>query len=382
MGSWNFAIFAILFSFSCAFANSELVEPNSPKLVIKVPLAEGKDAIISVSDLPLSSPEQIQQILNSPEAKNTDIIVSTDQETVLEAVTAATAQPEDKRIVRIIPIGKLASAKQKIASGFNSYYSRLKHTVSHDRIGLTVLTITVGYDTLIWIHSASLDIHQKTSMVLMNLIMAATFGLDRDLWTKMTGPLNKKLITVFDRFLTNDRLSTIKVLSSQFLSNMLFGIAVQTTRVGLLSLDHISEAVVTTDFWLTAVKIAGLYTMTAFTWTEMYGAIDVQKNPVAKMTMKRLSEFRALALSQLASISMVFQPQIYGHTPLITFIVHGTIGLIVLMNANKIINYLENSNLINRVYKKVQTFESFINEGFQLNSRRKNILTCESLFAI
>lgn len=378
---WNFAVIVILFSFSGADAASELIESSSPKLVIKAPLTADREALITVTETTTTSPEQIYEIISSAETRNSDILVSTDQELVLEAAVQATSKPNDKRLLRLIPIGKLASASQKIASGFNAYYARAKHTVMHDRIGLTVLTITVGFDSMIWIHSASLDIHQKTSMVLMNLVMAASFGLDRDLWTKMTGPLKNKLINVFDRFLVSDRLSSVKVLASQFLSNFAFGVAVQTVRTGLLSLDHISDAVMTADYWMTAAKIGGLFTLTAFAWTELYGGIDSGKNPVAKMTMKRIGELRWLILSQLASISMVLQPHVYGQLPIITFIVHGTVGLIVLANGERIIRFLEANALVNRVYRKVQSFEHFINEGLQVGSRNRPIRTCHSLFS-
>lgn len=380
MNCWKFAVIAILISNSGAHAGVELFEANAPKLVIKAPLSENRDALITVTESPQTTPDQIAELINSEAHKNSDILVSTDQDSVMEAAVKATAKPGDKRLLRFIPIGKLASASQKIASGFNSYYARAKQTVMHDRIGLTVLTITVGYDSMIWIHSASLDIHQKTSMVLMNLVMAATFGLDRDLWTKMTSPLKNKLISVFDRFLVSEKLGAVKVLSSQFLANFTFGVAVQTVRTGLLSLDQISDVVMTMDYWATAAKIGGLITLTAFAWTELYGSIDNEKNPVAKMMMKRVGELRWLILSQLASISMVLQPQIYGQIPIVTFIVHGAIGLVVLSHGNVIIRFLENNALVNRLYKKVQTFENFINEGLQWKSKRP-VMSCQALFA-
>lgn len=382
MRSWNFAVITILFSISSAFASSELIESNSPKLIIKTPLSGNKEALITVTEIATSSPDQIYEILNTPQAQTSDILISTDQEKVLAAAIQATSKPNDKRLLRFIPIGKLASGSQKIASGFNNYYTRVKQTIMHDRIGLTVLTITVGFDTMIWIHSASFDIHQKTSMVLMNIIMAATFGLDRDLWTKMTSPLKYKLISVFDRFLVNDKFNSIKTLSSQFLSNFAFGVAVQSVRTGLLSLDHLSDAVMSTSYWVTAVKIGGFITLTGFAWTELYGSIDIEKNPVAKMTLKRISELRWLILAQLASISMVLQPHVYGQVPIATFIVHGALGLIVLANGSSIINFLETNALVNRVYKKIQSFENFINEGLQFKVRGKTVMTCQSLFAI
>ncbi len=380
MHCWKLAAIAILILNSGAHAGVEPTETNSPKLVIQAPLTENRAALITVSESPTTTPAQIAELLNSETNKNSDILISTDQESVIEAAVRATAKPGDKRLLRFIPIGKLASASQKIASGFNAYYARAKQTVMHDRVGLTVLTITVGFDTMIWIHSASLDIHQKTSMVLMNLVMAATFGLDRDLWTKMTGPLKNKLITVFDRFLVGEKLTAVKVLGSQFLANFAFGVAVQTVRTGLLSLDHISDVVITMDFWTTAAKIGGLVTLTGFAWMELYGSIDSEKNPVAKMMMKRVGELRWLILSQLASISMVLQPHIYGQVPIVTFIVHGIVGLVVLSHGNVIIRFLENNATVNQIYKKVQTFENFINDGLQFNSR-KPVMSCHSLFA-
>ncbi len=376
------ALFLLLTSSLTAFANAELLESNSPKLIIKAPLTENRDAIITLTEVTESSPQQVSEILNDPRNLHSDVLISTDQEQIVATAIKAISQPNEKRLLRVLPIGKLASHSQKIAAGFNAYYNRAKHTIMHDRIGLTVLTITVGYDTMIWIHSASLDIHQKTSMVLMNLVMAATFGLDRDLWSKMTSPLKTKLITTFDRFLVSDKLSSIKILSSQFLSNFVFGVAVQTVRTGLLSLDHLAGAVMTTDYWMTAVKIGALFTATAFAWTELYGSVEAEKNPVAKMTLKRIGEMRGIILSQLASISMVLQPQIYGQVPLITFVVHGALGLIVLAKADSIIKFLETNTLVNRVYKKVQTFENFINRGLQFGSQTTYaVKSCRSLFA-
>lgn len=365
------------------FANPDLIEPNAAQLVIKAPLAPGKEALITVTEQSETTPEQIQNILRSSQTQNSDIIVSTDQESVVEAVLQATSSPADKRLLRFIPIGKLANISQKIASGFSAYCARAKNTLMHDRIGLTVLTITVGYDTLIWINSTSFNLQQKSSMTIMNLIMAATFGLDRDLWSSIKSPFKNKLINIFDRFLINEKLGRFKSLSGQFLSGMALGIGVQAIRTGLLSLDHISDALVTTDFWLTAAKISGLITLTTFGWTEMSSAIDAEKQPVAKMIMKRIGEMRGIILGQLASISMVLQPQVYGHTPVIAFIIHGSLGLLVIANADRIINFLETNAVVKRIYKKVQTFENFINESFQFNSHsfhRKGNMSCKSLF--
>lgn len=382
MRFWFLAVFMLGLSFSGHA--SDLFENNEakPHLVIKSALGEGKGAIITAEEFETTTPQEIKELLQDPRMEKADVLLSTDQPDVVNAATEALSKPNDKRLLRIIPIGKLASASQKIASGFKAYYSNVKNTLRTDRIGLTVLSITVGYDSFIWIHSASLDIHQKTAMLMMNFVMAATFGLDRDLWSKINTPIKTKLIRVFDHFgTTGAKLTNAKILAAQYFSNLLLGVGVQVARTGLLSLDHIAQAVTTTDFWMHAVKISGLVTLTAFTWSEMYGAVESERNPVAKLMLKRLGEMRGIVLSQLASISMVLQPALYGHVPTYTYIVHGAIGLLFLMNMNRIVEWLENSPTIIKIYKKIQTFENFINSGLAARRSSGMVISCESLFA-
>lgn len=375
----------ILFSISNARA-TDLFESNAnyagrPKMVVKAPLGNGRSAVITAEEFSESSPDDIKELLLDERLAGKDVLLSTDQPGVIEAVAQSMSGPNEHRLLRIIPIGKIASASQKIASGFKNYYRNAKNTLQTDRIGLTVLSITAGVDSFIWIHSAGLDIHQKTAMVLMNFVMAATFGLDRELWSKINAPMKNRLIKVFDRFVSTDRAAHLKVVTAAYLSNFLLGVGIQLTRTGLLSLDHISSAVITTDFWMHAAKISGLITLTAFAWSETYGSIDAEKNPVAKMMIKRLSEMRGIILCQLASISMVLQPNVYGHMPVYTFLIHGVVGLAVMMNSEKLVNWLERSPTVNKIYRKVQTFENFINSGLRIRPPPARAGSCRALFA-
>lgn len=349
---------------------TEILDSQVPQVVVQAPLNENTNVVITAAELPETSPEQIETLLNDPKTQGADILVSTDQQDVVEAVSRATAKTPN-RLLRFIPIGQLAQARDHMAQSFSHYYHSARNTIMHDRIGLTVLTITTGYDSMIWIHSASLDMHQKTAMVMMNLVMAATFGLDRDLWTRTVTPLKHKLMRTFDRFIVTERLNTTKTLTSQFLANLSLAFGVQVARVGLLSLEHLSTAATTTEFWMKAAQIAGLSTLTGFAWTEMFGAINAQRNPVAKMMMKRIGETRGLIMAHLASISMVLQPEIYGNTPVIAYVVHGAIGLIALANAHRIVNWLENNSTVRRIFKKVESFENFINGGLQAQRRQQ-----------
>ena len=342
-----------------------LVKPsgakNGPQLLVKFPLNEQRDAVITATEREYTTAGEIEHLLRDPSIRGADVLLSTDQESVVRAAVDATSSPSDRRLLRVIPIGKLASAQQKIASGFNSYYQNAKNTLNGDRIGLSVLAITVGLDSFIWIHSASFDIQQKSAMVIMNLVMAATFGLDRDLWGKLNAPLKNRLINVFDKIMPIEKLQSTRILAGQYLSNFTLGMGIQLTRTGLLSLDHLNEAVVNSSFYLTAAKIAGLITLTTFAWSELFAAVNSEKNPVAKMMLKRLAETRGIIMAHLASISMVMQPHVFGSTPIYSFVIHGTLGIIALANAHRLVNWLETNETVGRIYRKVQTFENYLN---------------------
>jgi len=336
-------------------------------VVVEAPVGEQK-ARITVAETRDIQPAQLEELLLDQKLQNTDIILSTDKTEIVDAALKATSGANDKRLLRIIPIGRLASASEKLAAGFKNYYSNVQDTLRNDRIGLTVLTITVGIDTMIWLHASSFDMHQKTSMIIMNLVMAATFGLDRDLWGKINRPVKNRLIKVFDRFIPEGNLQKVKTIASQYVANFSLGVGIQLTRTGLLSLDHISDVITTGSFWLTAMKLSGLVTLTTFAWSELYSDVNAEKNPVAKSMLKRMGEARGIIMAQLASVAMVLQPHIYGSTPIVSYVIHGTIGLIALMNAHRIVNWLESNKIVNKIYRKIQTFENFINAGLNIEN--------------
>jgi hypothetical protein len=352
------------------------------QLVIQAPVGD-QMATITVSEVEETNPEQLKNFLKDPKLKDTDVLLSTDRPEMVNSTVEALSSPSDKRLLRIIPIGKLASAKEKLASGFRNYKENVKETLMGDRIGLFVLTVNLGISSYIWLNASSYSIHQKASMLLLELVMAGTFGLDRDLWGKINKPVKDRLIRVFDRFIPGAAenltstdttvMQKAKVLASQFSANLMLGVGIQVVRTGLLSLDHIQDVVTTGSFWLTAVKLSSLVTLTTFAWSELYSGVDAENTPIAKRMLKRIGEARGIIMAQLASVSMVLQPHVYGSAPIYSYIIHGTIGIIALMNAHRIVNWLENNAFVKKVYKKIQTFEDFINSGLNIQDEAAKV---------
>ena len=172
-----------------------------PSLVMNIDGGAQGNSQFSYTEIPLDHPAQLSEVLQREETRNADVLLSTDTPEIYQAV-AETIQKTEKsseRMFRFMPIGKLASAKEKLAAGWANYKKNVAETVKYDKLGLSIVVITTSYDSFIWIHSAGLDVYQKSAMVMMNVVFAAAFALDRDMWTKMTVPLRHRIMKTLDK---------------------------------------------------------------------------------------------------------------------------------------------------------------------------------------
>jgi hypothetical protein len=81
---------------------------------------------------------------------------------------------------------------------------------------------------------------------------------------------------------------------------------------------------------------------------------------------------------------MVLQPDVYGAVPIYSYVIHGAVGLVALMNMHRIVNWLENNSVVKKLYRKIQTFEDFINSSLKIGvpvNTHAAVKTCRSLFA-
>lgn len=349
----------------------ETKSQESNALIMNVPTANG-NAQISYTEIPLESPEQLGELLERDEMRKTDILLSTDTPEIYESVakTIENTKQNSDREFRFMPIGQLASSSEKEASGWATFKSNVKHNIRYDKIGLSIMLVTTAYDSFIWVHSASYDVYQKSAMVLMNVIFAASFGMDRDLWTRMTVPLRHKITNTLDKLAARFSLNSKKeaaysqrVLASQFLANLTYSVGFQLIHQSIISFHELSHAVTSTPFWKMSLAVAAITTFSSFAWGELMAAADGERNPVAKNGLRRILDVRNLILSQVASMGMVLQPNIYGATPIIAIVTSGVVGLLALVKSNKVISWLERNKVSNIIFKTQRKFEDVLSDA-------------------
>lgn len=358
---------------------------KSPSLIMNLGGATN-DTQFSYKEIPLENPSQLNEFLQNKETLKSDVLLSTDNAETFTAVATAIQQNEkiSDRKFRFIPIGKLASTKEEVASGWADYKANVASTIKYDKLGLSIVIITTSFDSFIWIHSASMDVYQKSAMVMMNVVFAAAFALDRDMWTKMTVPLRHKIIDAIDKIsgkslnsgLLNDSEAARRVIAASFVANLSYSVGFQFLRQSVISMHDLTTSLTGMHFWVVSFQIAAITTLASFAWSELLAAASAEKNPVAKNALKRLTDVRNIVMSQLASMGMVLQPGVYGYSPIIAIAVSGSIGLLALVRSNKVISWLEQNSLSKALYGKQLKYENLINEA----SSFQGALYCSQLF--
>lgn len=350
---------------------------QNPQMIVEQKI--GSELVrIAISDVGESSRFEIQNFIENTQQKF-DTVISTDDEQVFKASVESSAKSIHG--TKILPFGLLTNAKSKFNQFIDYHSGKVKNNIKYDKIGLTVALISVGIDSFYWIHSSALDVHQKSSLVTFNLLLCATFGVNPDLWPTTVRPLKEKVFNTLSRFNINwkhsDKTATV---ISQYVANFALSSFVQTTRVSLMSMDHLLDAVSTSHFWFSVIGVSALSTMTQFSWSELSASVDMSKYPKSVIMLRRLTNFRVILLAQLASMSQVLQPGVYGYSPMTTLIVSGGLGLVALLSSDRIVKFLESDKTVDVLYRQNQKVEAFLQSMSFTKKRSHIILSCELLF--
>ena len=311
---------------------------------------------------------QIKSLLGNSDLKTSDLVVSTDNADVQQDVVDSVLNNKNTdRRIKLLPFGALLGAKSTFNKVFSHYLQSSKETLTNDKIGVTIMVLTTAYDSFVWMHASSYSTHQKTSMLVYNFLMAATFGLNRDLWANMVAPMKHSIINNLEKVAAFKNSQNLNLIASQFLANVTFSVGLQVLRSAFLSIDSLSHAVTTSQFWATSLMVGSLATFASSAWSELNALIDYSKNPASKILLRRFSDMRVVFLSYFATTAMVFQPQVYGQTPALTLILSGSLGIFALLNKEKVIQLIEGSTTLAKIYTQLDKIESQLN----FNSRQK-----------
>jgi len=380
----SLCLFAVLFNFSNVFAQNQQSSirksiAQNPQLVIEQKM--GSELVrVAVSDLGEVSKSEVTQFIDQTTQKF-DTVISTDDGEILK--TSLHSGEQSLKQTRLLPFGALSSARSKFNEFIEYQKDKVKMNIKYDKIGLTVALISVGIDSFYWIHSSALDVHQKSSLVTFNLLLCATFGVNPDLWPTTIRPLKGKVFNALNKYKVDwkhaDKTATV---ISQYVSNFALSSMVQMTRVSLMSMDHLFDSMSTSHFWFSAVGVSALATLTQFSWSELSASVDIKKFPKSVIMLRRLTNFRVILLAQFASMSQVLQPGVYGYSPMTSMILSGGLGLVALLSAHSIIDFLENNKFIEVIYQQNQRVETFLQNLSFSKKAKSQVLSCEALFAL
>lgn len=313
-------------------------------------------AASTVYDIPL---DQIAEyMMRFPEGK--DVLLSTDSLELAEKVSSQSRMGS----TTILPVGRLADRLgfKRISDGIAQFSSHIKSSAQSDRMGVIIMAINTVYDSYIWIHATQYSVEARSAQVIFTTLMALTFSLDKDLWARTSGRIRNKVLNIFQ--IDQSAITARNALVATFGANLMLSLAVQSGRISLLAIDH----AVTTSFLLSSATAAAMVsfamTFAHFSWSELLAEIDIKKHPYAKTMMRRFSEARSLVMGNLAPSGKILNPDVYGYSPIISLGVTGLAGLVALMNAPKIINWVENSSRMtwfrNATDSTSKKFESFL----------------------
>lgn len=283
----------------------------------------------------------------------------------------------------LLPLGKLTQVSERLKAEYRDYLSRVNDTIMNDKVSVLVVTATTAVDSVVWIQATTLDMPQKLGMVSLNLFLAVTFGLDRDLWGKITNPIRDRWQKTlqnnsFVMAVTQTKLSRFPEIISQLGANFVLGSAVFFARDIVLNFQNLLNYYSQTESWTHWLRVSLVLSSTHFAWSEIFSKTDSTRNPVAKLNLKRITDLRYLVLVSLASMGMVFQPEVYGLGPIFILGGHGLLGVALLLQHNKLIGWLENNRWSKAVYDQSVKFETWVNTGFR--NQKPLQLQCSDLF--
>jgi hypothetical protein len=286
------------------------------------------------------NPDEIGEFVSRfPESK--DIMVSTDSTAVAETLSGHSQNA--KRNFALVPLGELAEKLKfkRLREKVNGYATHIVDSARADKIGLFIVTVNTMYDSFIWMHATQYSMEARAAQMIYSVVMGVAFGIDKDSWARVSGKIRGKIMNLFKLDPESKSVNAAKSLLPTFVANFALATAVQSGRISLMGIDHVLATSFIVSSAVSVFVVSFAYTFANFSWSEMAKEIDIAKHPYAKTFARRLSEARALMLGHLAPSSKVLSPDQHGYSSLVVLGVTGVAGLLALINAPRIVKWIE-----------------------------------------
>ncbi len=390
----NYRLFSILNCFlfvaNICFANNlnsveshfDTNEINS-HVIIQGNSADNEPIQYSIKHIKNANSSDVAQLVSEIEnVSDKNLVVSTNNLNVLKDIFTKPALFNHFK-TKVLPYGEALkkSYQEVVVDKVKAGAKYIVDSAKNDKIGIAIVTVTTAYDSFLWIHAESLSVEQKTLQVILNIILAGTFSINKDMWSKTTRPLENKIssfLNKYGRFNIQKNVKSAGALSSKFLASLTIGLGIQTMKMSIISMDQMYSSLSSVHFWGSTLSLAALLTASSFTWSELISDIDLKKNPLAKFTVQRMIELRSILLGTFASSAVLLQPGVYGYTSWVVIVSSAAVGFMAYLNTNRITNWIEGLYIVRKIYPNYKIADQYLDEKLFSPSIKK--MVCHKLF--
>lgn len=356
------ALLALTFSAQTSFAEETQAANDNPapeSISIEVPNPQNPEEKVRINVQTTfvdqeAVGDEVKRILESSDRKT---LVSSDSK---EALEAAIKFPEK---VALIPIADASSDPEpgtehgKVTELLRRISGNFSNALKKDKIGLMIVTYSVGAESLGWIHADNVSAFTKTSGIMYALMTAALLSVDKDARLRYIKPIERKwrkLLRISED--PTQRTKSKNALVS-YLSNVTLTMGINLGFIPILAIDKLARGTFEAGQLTMPLLLGFATTAAAFSWYEFFRAIDEKTHPRARKLARLVLNARSITLSTLASTAMLLNTADYGYTPWIALTAAGLGGLPLFFNAARIANWFESSptmNRISRTYLRIQ----------------------------
>lgn len=337
--------------------------PSNANITFETPNGKADISVQFVSDLDRSQVSHlIDEKVQQTQALDSTVVFSTDDRPLIESTAQNDKLPQDRFFFAPLSMTDKMAVLTKVA------YEHSKKSIRSDKFGFMILTYTTIAESVVWMHTASLDHFQQSSNVAYTIALAVIFGLNKDNWSLATQPIQNKV----RKLLTHLKVNTagkLADLSVRFLGNLGLSAIVYSLRIPLISMNDLIDKGLQLHLFTMPMLISTVMTAALFTWYEHIAMINENTHPISKFVFRRVAEVRNILIGTFATTAALFNPSQFGYSSWFLLGGIGLAGTTIFLRNEKILEWLENNAALKNIYEKSQTYSENVRKFFGLKNQ-------------